>query len=236
MQFHAVLKNGWVRIMPNNPHSPSVLNIDIAFKRGDFALKVCASINALVTGLLGPSGSGKSTLLGLIAGLLRPDTGNISLGDRVLFDGEKNFFVPAHRRCVGLVFQDNQLFPHLNVRHNLLYGYQNLPVAQRRFELASVVELLDLAPLLARKPRQLSGGEQQRVALGRALLYSPQFLLLDEPLSALDKQLKEQILPFLARLREVADIPMLYVTHTLAEIEYLTDTWVTMESGRIIQD
>lgn len=211
-----------------------LLELDVEFSRGNFNLQLRETLTAPVTGLFGPSGCGKSTLLALIAGLLKPKRGNITLQGRTLFDATQHINLPSHQRRVGLVFQDGQLFPHLNVRNNLLYGYRNLTAEQRHFELGTVVELLELAPLLTRKPRQLSGGEQQRVALGRALLYSPELLLLDEPLSALDKDLKSQILPFLARLREL-DIPMLYVSHSLEEIQFLTDSWLGMEAGRIVR-
>lgn len=212
-----------------------LLALNVEFSRGNFNLHINETLTAPVTGLFGPSGCGKSTLLALIAGLLHPTRGHISLQGRPLFDSTQAIKLPSHQRRVGLVFQDGQLFPHLNVRNNLLYGYRNLTADQRHFELNTVVDLLELAPLLARKPRQLSGGEQQRVALGRALLYSPDLLLLDEPLSALDKDLKSQILPFLARLRDVG-IPMLYVTHSFHEIQYLTETWLTMEAGRIVRN
>jgi len=211
-----------------------LLELDVEFSRGNFSLHLRETITAPVTGLFGSSGCGKSTLLALIAGLLHPTRGRINLHGRCLFDSTQNIKLPPHLRHVGLVFQDGQLFPHLNVRNNLLYGYRNLAPEQRHIELDTVVDLLELAPLLARKPRQLSGGEQQRVALGRALLYSPNLLLLDEPLSALDKDLKSQILPFLARLRDLG-IPMLYVTHSFDEIQYLTETWLTMEAGRIVR-
>ena len=233
MRFHVVLKNGWVRIMTDARNTAPILQVDIEFQRGNLHLQINESLHEPITGLFGPSGCGKSTLLGLIAGLLKPNRGQILLGDTVLFDSDKNIFIPPHQRRIGLVFQDGQLFPHLNVRNNLLYGYRNLKKADRHFELTTVVELLELSQLLAQKPRQLSGGEQQRVALGRALLYSPQLLLLDEPLAALDEQLKEQILPFLARLKDVG-IPMLYVSHSFAEIEYLTNSWVSMEAGKIV--
>jgi molybdate transport system ATP-binding protein len=211
-----------------------LLQLNVEFSRGNFSLQVHEKITAPVTGLFGPSGCGKSTLLALIAGLLKPERGHIILQGRRLFDSTQGINLPPHQRHVGLVFQDGQLFPHLNLRNNLLYGYRNLAPEQRRFELDAVVDLLELAPLLTRKPRQLSGGEQQRVALGRALLYSPSLLLLDEPLSALDKDLKSQILPFLARLRD-AGIPMLYVTHSFDEIRYLTDKWLGMEAGRMVR-
>ena len=208
-----------------------MLSIDLDFQRGVFRLRAQAEIGDGVTGVCGPSGSGKSTLLALLAGLLRPQAGLIRFDGDVLFDGSR--FLPAWERHFGLVFQDGQLFPHLSVRDNLLYGYKRLEPAQRRFELQPVLDLLEIGPLVARRPAQLSGGERQRVALGRALLYSPRLLLLDEPLSSLDERLKQQILPFLRRVKEETRLPMLYVTHATAEVDYLADRVLGMESGRL---
>ncbi len=209
------------------------LDIHIRLKRGSFDGEMAVHITEPVSGVFGHSGSGKTTLLHCIAGLVKPDSGLMSLNGETLFDTEKGLFVPAHQRHIGLVFQDAQLFPHLSVRNNLLYGYQRLKPGQRRFELDPVVELLEIGPLLERRPGQLSGGEKQRVALGRALLYSPQLLLFDEPLAALDDRLKKQILPFLRRVRDVG-IPMLYISHSMDEILYLTDTVTLVEHGRIL--
>ncbi|WP_043111820.1 ATP-binding cassette domain-containing protein [Solimonas flava] len=210
-----------------------MLTLDCRYRRGAFALDARAALAAPVTGICGPSGAGKSTLLALIAGLLRPQDGTIAFDGEILADAARGLFVPAHRRHFGLVFQDGQLFPHLSVRANLLYGMQGLPPAQRRFELASVLELLEIGPLLERRPGQLSGGERQRVALGRALLYAPRLLLLDEPLAALDTRLKAQILPFLARIRDETRIPMLYVTHAREEVAALGGVIVEIEAGRL---
>jgi len=211
-----------------------MLELDVRINRGGFPIELATRIEEPVSGVFGPSGSGKTTLLHCVSGLLRPDAGRMVLDGEVLFDSATGRFVPPHRRHVGLVFQDAQLFPHLSVRANLLYGYKRLKPGQRRFELGPVVELLEIGELLERRPGQLSGGQKQRVALGRALLYSPQLLLLDEPLAALDVRLKKQILPFLRRVRDVAQIPMLYVSHALDEILYLTPTLSWVERGRIL--
>ena len=209
------------------------LDIAVSLQRGNFATDMAVRIAAPVSGVFGDSGSGKTTLLHCIAGLVRPDRGHMALNGATLFDANRGLFVPPHQRHVGLVFQDAQLFPHLSVLNNLLYGYRRLKPAQRRFELGPVVELLEIGPLLQRRPGQLSGGEKQRVALGRALLYSPQLLLLDEPLAALDGRLKRQILPFLRRVRDVG-IPMLYISHSMDEILYLTQTVTFVHQGRIM--
>lgn len=210
-----------------------MLNFDLHLARGGFELTAAATVGAGVTGVFGPSGSGKSTLLALLAGLLSPTRGTVRLGERVLVDTQGKRFVPAWDRHVGLVFQDGQLFPHLTVRHNLLYGFARVAPGLRRFDLQGVAELLEITPLLDRRPTLLSGGERQRVALGRALLYSPQLLLLDEPLSSLDDRLKQQILPFLKRIRDETRIPMLYVTHARSELDYLADRVLGMEGGRL---
>jgi molybdate transport system ATP-binding protein len=210
-----------------------MLALDLELRRGHFRLALKAELGAGITGISGPSGAGKSTLLGMIAGLLAPDRGRIVLGKEVLLDTAQGINVPAHHRHIGLVFQDGQLFPHLSVRQNLLYGYQRQSAANRRFELGEVAALLEIDTLLERRPLSLSGGEKQRVALGRALLSSPQLLLLDEPLVALDDRLKDQILPFLLRIRDETAIPMLYVTHSLREIAALTETVLRLENGGV---
>ncbi|MES2908992.1 MAG: molybdenum ABC transporter ATP-binding protein [Pseudomonadota bacterium] len=211
-----------------------MLNFDLTLQRGDFQLHMAATLNEPVTAIFGASGAGKSTLLALLAGLLAPTQGRIVLADRVLVDTRQRVFVPPHQRHIGLLFQDGRLFPHLDVRQNLLYGWQRLRPAQRRYALDDIVAMLDIGSLLARMPQQLSGGERQRVALGRALLYSPQLLLLDEPLSALDSRLKAQILPFLQRVRDETGIPMLYVSHSRDEIAALTPHVLTLADGRLV--
>jgi molybdate transport system ATP-binding protein len=210
-----------------------MLNFDLGYARGGFRLEARARLAGGVTGICGPSGSGKSTLLLLIAGLLKPHRGTLSLADDVLVDRTRRIFVPAWERHFGLVFQDGQLFPHLNVRRNLLYGHERLAPGKRLFQLDTVLQLLEIGHLLERRPALLSGGERQRVALGRALLFSPRLLLLDEPLSSLDERLKQQILPFLRRVKDETHIPMLYVTHARAEVEYLADRVLLMDRGRL---
>lgn len=211
-----------------------MLELNFSFRRDSFLLRAHKIIDAPITGILGASGSGKSTLLALIAGLLKPQQGFIKLNQQLLCDAEKKIWRPPHQRHIGLVFQDGQLLPHLNVRNNLLYGYNNIAPEQRRFSLDAVVDLLEIGVLLERRPGQLSGGEKQRVALGRAVLYSPELLLLDEPLSALDERLKQQILPFFLRIYSECKIPMIYVTHAMSELEFLTDKCLRVHDGVLL--
>jgi molybdate transport system ATP-binding protein len=210
-----------------------VLEFDVEFARGEFALRAAARVGPGVTGLVGPSGCGKSTLLALLAGLLTPLRGRIAFGDEPLFDSAAGSCVPAWQRGFALVFQDGQLFPHLDVRANLLYGWSRRPPHLRRFAYGPVCELLEIGALASRRPAQLSAGERQRVALGRALLASPRLLLLDEPLAALDDRLKQQILPYLARVRDGTRLPMLYVSHSAAEVDFLADRTLRMAGGTL---
>ncbi|MET0987123.1 MAG: ATP-binding cassette domain-containing protein [Steroidobacteraceae bacterium] len=210
-----------------------MLHIDVTFNRQDFTLTASAAIEGGVTGICGPSGCGKSTLLALLAGLLTPTRGVLRFDGTLLADTASKVFVPAWKRHFGLVFQDGLLFPHLTVRENLLYGWRLLEPEARRFELQGVLELLEIESLVRRRPAELSGGERQRVALGRALLYSPRLLLLDEPLASLDERLKQQILPFLKRVKEETRVPMIYVSHSQAEVEYLSDRILQMSTGSL---
>ena len=187
-----------------------------------------------VTAIFGPSGCGKSTILNAVAGLLRPQEGRILLDGAALLDTTHGIALPAERRRCGLVFQEARLFPHLNVESNLRYGLRRAPRGAAGPGFDEVVALLGIAALLHRRPARLSGGERQRVALGRALLMRPRILLMDEPLAALDAPRRAEILPFLARLREAADMPILYVTHALDEVDALADHLVLMEEGRVI--
>jgi molybdate transport system ATP-binding protein len=206
---------------------------DVAVRKvlGDFVLDARFKSEAAVTALFGPSGAGKSSIVNAIAGLLTPERGRIVVGDTLLFDSEKAINVPAHKRRVRVVFQESRLFPHLNVRQNLLYGRWIAGSAGGKLD--EVVRLLGLEGLLARHPRTLSGGERQRVAIGRALLADPMALLLDEPLSSLDEARKREILPYLEKLVGTARIPILYVSHAREEIERLARTVVTMDGGRV---
>jgi molybdate transport system ATP-binding protein len=209
------------------------LTIDITLARPGFALEAAFDSPGGVTALFGRSGAGKSTLAGLLAGLVRPDRGRIALDGEVLVDSAARVFVPPHRRRIGCVFQDGRLFPHLSVRQNLLYGawFQGRRAAGQ--PLADIVELLGIGHLLGRSPATLSGGEKQRVAIGRALLMGPRLLVLDEPLAALDQTRKDEILPYLERLRDETRLPMVYVSHSRDEVVRLADQLVMIEAGRV---
>lgn len=209
------------------------LTVDIVHRRGDFALEVRFEAALGVTALFGPSGAGKSTVLDLVAGLEKPDRGRIALDGEVLVDTTLGTCVPAHLRRVGYVFQDSRLFPHLSVRQNLEYGARFAGRGGQGQDRAHVVELLGLSRLLERRPATLSGGEKQRVAIGRALLAAPRLLLLDEPMASLDVARRSEILPYLARVREEAGIPIVHVSHALPEVAKLADTMVLMEAGRV---
>ena len=186
-----------------------------------------------VTALFGPSGCGKSTILAAVAGLLQPEAGRVKIGDATLFDSARRVSLPPERRRCGVVFQDARLFPHMSVESNLRYGLRRAQPGAQGPAFEEVVALLGLEALLARRPPGLSGGERQRVALGRALLARPRLLLMDEPLAALDAPRRAEVLPFLARLRASARLPILYVTHALEEVDALADQLVLLEAGRV---
>lgn len=206
---------------------------DVAF--AGFKLAVDLDLPAQgVTTLFGPSGSGKSTLLRCIAGLERSSNGRISIGDMPWQDEAQNLFIPTHQRPLGYVFQEPRLFGHLSVEKNLQYGLKRTPEAERQIDWQQVIDLLDIGHLLQRKPHKLSGGEQQRVAIGRALLASPQLLLMDEPLASLDNPRKAEVLPFIRRMHELLDIPVIYVSHSLHEVLQITDHMVLMNAGQAI--
>jgi molybdate transport system ATP-binding protein len=212
-----------------------MLIVQLTKRRDEFILDVgFAAPTPGITALFGRSGCGKSTAIELIAGLLSPDAGKIQVDDDVLVDSTRGIDVAAHHRRVGVVFQNARLFPHLSVRGNLDYGAKrasrHLP---RPVKFDDVVSLLGLESLLARRPRELSGGEQQRVALGRALLAQPRLLLLDEPLASLDAARKAEILPYLERLRDEAKIPMVYVSHQADEIRRIASRVVRIDGGRV---
>ena len=211
-----------------------VLAVDVEKRLGTFVLAARFEAAAGVTALFGPSGSGKTTIVNMIAGLLTPDRGSIKFDDVVLFDAAAGINVPPNRRGIGYVFQEGRLFPHLSVRQNLDYGRRMSGHPYDADQFQRVVALLDIGGLLDRRPRLLSGGERQRVAIGRALLMRPRLLLLDEPLASLDAGHKREILPYLVRLRDDSGVPMVYVSHTAAELRRIATKVVRIEAGRVV--
>ena len=212
------------------------MSIEVLVRRrlGDFSLDAAFEAQGHVVALFGPSGSGKSTLLNIIAGLVRPDEARIVVGGRVLADTAAGLRVPVHRRRVGYVFQEARLFPHMSVARNLSYGRRFAPEAERYGSVEEIVALLGIAPLLDRRPDGLSGGEKQRVAIGRALLAAPRLLLMDEPLASLDAARKAETLPYIERLRDELAIPIVYVSHSREEVERLTREIVHLDGGRVV--
>lgn len=210
-----------------------MLEVSLRHRQGDFALEVDFAAPAGVTVLFGPSGSGKSSILAAVAGLLRPDAGRVALAGTPLTDTARGLHLPPERRRCATVFQEGRLFPHLSVESNLRYGLRRAPADAEGPGFGEVVALLGLEGLLGRRPARLSGGEKQRVALGRALLARPRLLLLDEPLAALDAPRRQEVLPFLEALRDRTGLPMLYVTHAIEEADRLADTLVLLEAGRV---
>ncbi|ANT60117.1 molybdenum ABC transporter ATP-binding protein [Salipiger sp. CCB-MM3] len=186
-----------------------------------------------ITVLFGRSGSGKTTIVNAVAGLLRPEAGRVASGDLVLMDSAQGLWLPPHRRRIGYVFQEGRLFPHLTVRQNLRYGQWFAPRGASPASFDTVVEMLGIGPLLSRRPGALSGGEKQRVAIGRALLSAPRMILADEPLASLDEARKSEILPYFERLRDAASVPILFVSHSAAEVARLATTVVALEKGRV---
>ncbi len=210
-----------------------VLSVDIRLSTGEFSLVVSQQFPFLgVTGLFGPSGSGKSTLLRVIAGLETRAVGRVAMESEIWQDGR--WRLPPHRRGVGYVFQDTRLFPHLSVRGNLDYAVRRAGGLDGP-TLEEVIEALDLGALLSRRPAQISGGETQRVAIGRALLTAPKILLMDEPLAALDEVRKAEILPYLERLCDQSRVPIIYVSHQVAEVARLAQHMVVLRHGRVLR-
>lgn len=209
------------------------LQVNILHRQGAFTLKAAFDAPDGITALFGHSGAGKTTVVNAIAGLLVPDQGRITLGGETLFDREAGRNLPTWRRRLGYVFQDGRLFPHLSVRQNMTYGQRFAPNGAKGPTLDSVAEMLGITHLLDRRPGGLSGGEKQRVAIGRALLSRPRMLLMDEPLAALDEARKADILPYLERLRDETALPILYVSHSVAEVARLASQVVVLEDGRV---
>jgi molybdate transport system ATP-binding protein len=199
-----------------------------------FTLEINAILDQPIAGIFGPSGAGKTSLLELIAGLRQPDAGSVRLGSTVLSDADASLHLPPRFRRVGYVPQDLALFPHLNVRANLVYGFRETD-DNERVTLEHVVEVMELTQLLDRNVTNLSGGEQQRVAFARAILSAPRLLLLDEPMSSLDSRLKQRLVPFLLRIRDEFRIPLVYVTHDASELMALCDEVLVLEKGHVTE-
>lgn len=199
------------------------LTIDLTFQ----------SDQARVIALFGPSGAGKTSVISMIAGLIRPDSGKIKLNGSTFFDSQVGTNMPPEQRRIGYVFQDGKLFPHLTVKSNLEYGMKLVPKIHRQVNFDEVVDLLGIRSLLFRRPARLSGGEKQRVAIGRALLTSPKLLLMDEPLASLDADRKQEVLPFVRSLKEVYNIPIIYVSHLPEEVASIADRVLVLRAGRL---
>ncbi len=213
-----------------------MLKCDFQFNYANFQLQASLDMQTQLIGIVGASGSGKSTFLKNIAGLLKPLQGFIHFQQKILFDHQQKLNIPVHQRKIALIFQQALLFPHLNVMQNLKYAEQlNIKnKGQQKFLFEDIVELLELKPLLRHRAHQLSGGQAQRVSIGRALLSSPDLLLLDEPLNGLDQKLKNQILPFLKIVINQTNLPMIYVTHHVDEVAYLQAQLLHFEKGKIV--
>jgi molybdate transport system ATP-binding protein len=213
------------------------LTADLALRRGTFSLAARFELaSGEVTALCGPSGAGKTTILRCIAGLTRADSARVEVGGRVWEDSARRLFVPVHERGVGYVFQDVALFPHLSVRQNLEYPLRHARSRSPHVELSRLIEWLELAPLLERDSRSLSGGERQRVAIGRALAASPEVLLLDEPLAALDAEARAEILARFERLFAELEVPVLYVSHARDEVARLARRVLAIEAGTLVAE
>ncbi len=209
------------------------LKATLSKKFKDFTLEADIAVRADRCGVFGPSGSGKSTLMNLLAGLQRPDHGRIELAGRVLFDAAARIDLPPEERRIGVVFQHSHLFPHLNVRKNLFYGWQRTRASERWLDPESLIQVLDLGHLLTRGVASLSGGERQRVALARTVLSCPRLILMDEPLTGLDEALKYQIIPYLKKVFSEFDIPLLFISHSMQEMRLLTEEVLVFERGRV---
>ncbi len=211
-----------------------MLSVNITQAFGSFRLETQFEVEeGSITAIFGKSGAGKTSTINAIAGLTRPDVGVIQIGNTTLFDQNLRINLPIYKRQIGYVFQDDRLFPHMTVRNNLIYGTPKNRDVANSLNLTDITGLLELAPLLERRPRTLSGGEKQRVAIGRALLSNPKLLLMDEPLASIDVQHRFEILPFIQRVREKTGITIIYVTHALEEVIFIADQIILLSEGRV---
>jgi molybdate transport system ATP-binding protein len=211
------------------------MNLSLLVRKnyGSFRLVSDIRVSGDRVGIFGASGSGKSTLVGMLAGLVRPDQGEITLDGETLFSSADGIDLPPSRRRIAMVFQQHELFAHLNVKNNLLYGYKRCAPRHRRIDLSHLIEVLQIAPLLERGINTLSGGEKQRVAIGRAILSNPRLLLMDEPLSALDDTLRFQIIPYLKSVSEQFAIPYLFISHSLLEMRLMAEQVLVVSGGKV---
>ncbi|MGD9950176.1 MAG: molybdenum ABC transporter ATP-binding protein [Desulfobulbus sp.] len=209
------------------------LDVQVQKKQGDFFFDAQFCLNGNRIGLFGPSGSGKSTLMYLLAGLRRPDSGHIRLDETVLFDSAAKINLPPDKRRVGVVFQHAHLFPHMSVRRNLFYGWKRISEQERQVDADTIIEVLNLSHLLDRGVNLLSGGERQRVALGRTVLTCPRLILMDEPLTGLDEELKFHIIPYLGKVFSQFNIPLLFISHSLVEMRLMTEQVLLVENGTV---
>jgi molybdate transport system ATP-binding protein len=212
----------------------SDLSATFQLKRGEFTLDLVLECPPGITCVMGPSGSGKSTILGVLAGLTQPDAGRVALGDTVWLDRAKAINVPVHLRRLSYVFQGLALFPHMTAVHNVEYGMHDIPRTERAIKARALLDRVGVGHLADRRPRTFSGGEAQRVALARALARQPQLLLLDEPFSALDRDLRAQLTTLVRELVPELQVPLIHVTHSIAEARQLADKIIRLERGRIV--
>ncbi len=208
-----------------------MIEVDVRRQLPTLTLDVRFTASEGITALFGRSGAGKTTVVNMLAGLERPDDGRIAVANRVLFDRDRGIDLAPEKRRLGYVFQEDRLFPHLSVRGNLAFGARRAPASERRIDFETVVALLDLGGLLARRTGRLSGGEKQRVAIGRALLSQPRLLMMDEPLASIDVQLRSEILPFIEELRDTFGLTVIYVSHAIEEVIRLADKMVLLSNG-----
>ncbi len=211
------------------------LTMQVEKRFGPFTLKAGFAVNEERLGIFGISGSGKSTLVGMLAGLQEPDRGEIILDGECLFSSVQKINLRPEQRRIAMVFQQHTLFPHLSVKNNLLYGFNRCPPKQRTIRMETLVATLGLEGLLHRGVTNLSGGEKQRVALGRAILANPRLLLMDEPLSALDDSLRFQIIPYLRSVSEHFGIPYIFISHSVVEMRLMTDRVLVFEKGKVME-
>ena len=210
------------------------LNVRLKHQLGDVLIDVDFQTSSRLTAIFGKSGSGKTSVINMIAGLVKPAKGLIVVDDRVLFDSNSGVNIPIHQRRIGYVFQDGLLFPHLNVEQNLNFGVRFNRHAKQALNANDIISLLGLQALLKRKPINLSGGEKQRVAIGRALMSNPSLLLMDEPMASLDEARKSEILPYIEKLRDVMNIPIIYVSHAKDEVMRLASDVIHIENGKVV--